>query len=461
LSAQNRNPLTALWDFFCSLKLTVTVLILLAVTSIIGTVVQQNLDPQEYLKFYEESTYHLLVKLQFTDMYHSWWFMGLLVLFSINLIACSIKRLPRVWRTVTQPVLVADDSLYKTLSNIDELLVKDSPANAREKLKSFLGQHFSEPVVTERDDRIYLYAEKGAWARFGVYVTHLSILLIFMGAIVGSLWGYKAFVNIPEGSAISKIWPRTGGEPIQLGFEVRCDDFNVSFYDSGRPREFKSLLTILEDGKPVSEELTRRPIVVNDPLSYKGITFYQSSYGPTGDPELKFRVRHVASGETAELSVAMNKVAQLPGGGAFRVVNFTPTFQNFGPAAQLEVMPGAGHQHRDGEQHQFVVLQAFPEFDARRGGEYVFSLLDFEQRYFTGLQATKDPGVWIVWAGCALMVIGSLVAFFMSHRRIWVTIQAVDNKTGVKIGGSAHRNQPAFELFFDELKKNLKEEFSS
>ena len=50
-------------------------------------------------------------------MYHSWWFILLLSLLTINLIACSIKRLPRIWKTITQPVMVMDDSLEKTLSN--------------------------------------------------------------------------------------------------------------------------------------------------------------------------------------------------------------------------------------------------------------------------------------------------------------------------------------------------------
>jgi cytochrome c biogenesis protein len=58
------------------------------------------------------------------------------------------------------------------------------------------------------------------------------------------------------------------------------------------------------------------------------------------------------------------------------------------------------------------------------------------------------------------MVLGSMIAFFLSHRRIWITILPVGGKTGIKLGGSAHRNQPAFELFFDDFKKNLKTELA-
>ncbi|HXV21468.1 MAG TPA: cytochrome c biogenesis protein ResB, partial [Desulfuromonadales bacterium] len=94
MSAKDRNAITALWDFFCSLKLTIITLILLAATSIIGTVVQQGRTPQEYLQVYSESTFRLFETLGFFDMYHSWWFLALLGLFSINLIACSIKRFP-------------------------------------------------------------------------------------------------------------------------------------------------------------------------------------------------------------------------------------------------------------------------------------------------------------------------------------------------------------------------------
>jgi len=455
LSAKERNAVTAVWDFFCSLKLTIITLILLAATSIIGTVIQQGRSPQEYLQEYSETTYRVFESLGFLDMYHSWWFLALLGIFSINLIACSIKRLPRVWKTVREPVLVADDTLFRTLSNMEECLVKTSASDARDKLKDFVARSFSTPVVTERDGVVHLYAQKGAWSRFGVYVTHLSILIIFVGAIIGSFWGYKAFVNIVEGTETTQVWPRGSNVPIELGFALRCDAFSVSYYPgSGRPKEFRSELTVLKGGQPVSESLTRRPVIVNDPLSYEGITFYQSSYGPAGDPTFSFRVKERATGESLDLTLRQGERVELPGGGSFRVADFTESFQDFGAAARLEVT-SAGSAPRS-----FVVLKAFPEFDAQRGGDYIFSLLDYKQRFYTGLQVAKDPGVWVVWLGCALMVVGSLVAFFLSHRRIWVTIQPVGGKTGVKFGGSAHRNQPAFEIFFDEFKKNLKAELN-
>ncbi len=457
MSAKDRNLLTAFWDFFCSLKLTIVTLILLAMTSIIGTVVQQGRAPQDYLKEYSETTYRVLSTLKFTDMYHSWWFLGLLEIFALNLIACSIKRLPRVWKTVREPVLVPAESLYRTLSNTEEVVVKgQSVAQVAETSRALLGKTFAAPVVSAEGEKVHLFAQKMPWARFGVYVTHLSILIIFAGAILGSLWGYKAYVNIVEGTATNQVWPRGEEKPIDLGFQVRCDDFSVSFYggeNAGRPKEFKSLLSIIDGGKTVVDQ---RPVIVNDPLTYKGITFYQSSYGPTGEPNVRLRVTERASGVVKELSGRQGQPLPLPGGGTVRVADSTAAFQSFGPAARLEVTPPSGAAR------SFVVLQKFPEFDAQRGGAYIFSLLDLQQSYYTGLQVAKDPGVWVVWLGCALLVLGSLVAFFLSHRRIWVTIQPLaGGKVGVKLGGSAHRNQPAFEIFFDEVKKQLRDELAA
>ncbi|MDT8442424.1 MAG: cytochrome c biogenesis protein ResB [Desulfuromonadales bacterium] len=442
------------WDFFCSLKLAIVTLIILALTSIIGTVIEQNKPPQHYLQNYgmSESTYQLLDTLQFFDMYRSWWFLGLMGLFAVNLICCSIKRFPGIWKIVSQPRLVADDGLFRTFSNRDELLIAGSVESVRDKLTGLLGARFAAPTVTEQDGKIHLFAQKGKYARLGVYVTHASILIIFIGAMIGNVFGYKAYVNIVEGSSIDKVWPRAGQEPIDIGFEVRCDNFEVEFYEGGRPKLFSSDLVVLEGG----QEVLKKTIIVNDPLTYKGLTFYQSSYGPAGDPTFRFRVTARDSGETVEVNARQGQRVALPGGGSFVVNRFAQNYDNFGPAVQMQTTGADGRQG-----NPFIVLQNFADFDVRRGGAYSFSLLESDQRYYTGLQVAKDPGVWVVWLGCFLMVFGSLTAFFWSHRRLWAVIEPLDKGVGVKIGGSAHRNQPAFTLFFDELKKDVHETLKS
>ena len=226
------NYVEKLWDFFCSLKLAITTLILLALTSIIGTIIEQGMTPEEMaaktgwnldiLKFLDKS-------INAFDMYHSWWFLSLMGLFAVNLICCSIKRFPFVWKTVREPRLVADDGFFRSLSNVEEVVVaKGTLEEVRDQVTAFSRAAFAAPMVTEQDGKIHLYAEKGAISRFGVYVTHSSILIIFLGAMIGNVWGYKAYVNIVEGECgrPGLAARRQGADP--LGFSVRCDNFDVS-----------------------------------------------------------------------------------------------------------------------------------------------------------------------------------------------------------------------------------------
>ena len=434
------------WDFLCSLKLTIILLLLLALTSIIGTVLQQNAPAAEYIQEYGQSNYELFKRLQFIDMYHSTWFIGILALFSINLICCSIKNFPRAWRFIKEPTLVPGPGLFKNSANSTEFTVKADQRQVAQRVTEFFSKEFAKPTLTEKDGQLFFFAQKGIYSRFGAYVTHVSILIIMAGAIIGNFWGYKAWVNIVEGTSVNKVQLRSGGE-IDLGFTVRCDDFNVSYYPgSNRPKDYNSDLVILENGK----EVLKKRIEVNDPLTYKGITFYQSSYGPAGTAFFKVRVTDNSNGETQTFNAKQGQHINLPNGYSFAVTNFTDNDRNFGPAMQLHVNTPDGKHGSP-----FVVWQNFPEFDVKRGGTFSFALLGFDQPQFTGLQVAKDPGVNIVWAGCFLMVFGSLTAFFFSHKRLWVCLREEGGKTKVQMVGNAHRNQPGFALAFEELQQKF------
>ena len=112
-----------------------------------------------------------------------------------------------------------------------------------------------------------------------------------------------------------------------------------------------------------------------------------------------------------------------------------------GAAAKIEtVSPG-------GVPQQFVVFKNYPHFDEQRGGAQIFAFEGMEEKSYTGLQVAKDPGVWVVWLGCTLMVIGICMAFFLSHKRIWIRVA----HKKVTMGRTASKNPAGFQLFFDDL----------
>jgi cytochrome c biogenesis protein len=452
LTTNKRGFLQGLWDFFCSLKLSISLLILLAVTSIIGTVIPQFPNvPPEYLQSLGSSKLFLYKNLGFFNMYHSWWFILLLYLLTVNIVACSIKRLPRVWKIISEPNLVMDSGLEKSLSLTHEFKISGDVATIKDKMTSFLKAEFASPVVTEVNGEYHLFAQKTPYCRLGVYVVHFSIIIIFIGALLGSYFGYKAFVNIVEGTSVSTVYnPRTE-KPIDLGFAVKCEKFSVSFYDTGAPKEFKSILTILENGQPVSGYVNI-PIVVNSPLAYKGITFYQSSYGPAGEGALyHFTVRDRKGGTQSEITARQGEKTPLPGGGYMQVVEAVPEVKVYmpqlsGAAAKIEIAPAAGAPQ------QVILFQKFPKFDENRGGEQIFTYDGAEEKFYTGLQVAKDPGVWVVWLGCTLMVAGICLAFFFSHKRIWFRV----THGRVIVGGTASKNPAGFQILFDDLVGKLK-----
>ncbi len=448
MSVNERSLVQQIWDFFCSLKLTLFLLITLAITSIIGTIIPQfpNIDDR-YWGTISTTKKALYDKLGFFDMYHSWWFLALLALFAINLISCSIKRLPHVFKFVSEPATTLSEAQQKIFPSRDIKLTA-SLEESKERLAAFLGTEFAKPVITPVDHHYHLFAQKNPWCRLGVYVVHFSIVVIFVGAIIGTLFGYKGFAAIVEGESVNSIEGRDG-KTIPLGFEVHCDQFTVSYYNApggeGRtPKSFKSILTISENGHVVPGYKNAR-LIVNEPLTYKGFTFYQSSYGQASDPTtFFFTARNRETGRMEQVALRPGEQTRLSDGREATIVDLTDN-PGEGLVATLQLWG------RTGEPQVFRVFKDQPTLDELRGDRLIFVFTGTDARMYTGLQVSKDPGVWVVWIGCIMMCVGLCIAFFMSHKRVWIVL----SPGYARIFGNASKNQPAFMTEFEALAEKL------
>jgi cytochrome c biogenesis protein len=445
----------AIADFFCSLRLTMFLLIGLAVVSIIGTIIPQIPNiPEEYLQSVSQAKLQFYDKLGFFDMYHSWWFVLLLALLTVNLLACSIKRFPGAWKLVTNANPVMDENLENTLRNTVVIKTSGSPAEISSKVAGILAEEFAAPLSTDQEGRLYLFAQKTPWCRLGVYVVHLSVIVIFIGAIVGSLFGYKGFVNVVEGESVDSFKSREDKD-IKLGFALKCEKFSVSHYPTGAPKEFKSILTVLENGSPV-KGYEQVPVIVNDPLSYKGITFYQSSYGKLGDHE--FIVSNVDGSNPRSMRIKSGGSAKLPDGSGICLQETTADISQFqpglsGPAAQVEV------HLTNGANKTFIVYANNPAMNRLNLPYTGGTLLQYkggEEFMYTGLQVAKDPGVWIVWLGCLLMIAGIYVAFFFAHKRIWIRI----DHGSLTVAGHANKNQSAIQKDLERIVARINDQLA-
>lgn len=433
----SKNPIFA---FFSSVKLALFTLFLLAVTSIIGTVIPQKESFQWYAQKYSETTANIFQVLSIPDMYNSWWFLGLLTLLSVNLIICSINRFPTVWRQITA------DNLATALSRLEKMNLSRNWAStiAQTTLAGQLSQSLAakgwKTKQREHDNVLLLFAQKGAMTRTGVYIVHASILMIFLGAIIGELYGFKGSVMLPETKSTNKIYAFNTQESIPLGFEVRCDHFGIDFYDSGMPKAYRSHLTVLEKGQIVLE----KQIVVNDPLTYKGITFYQSSYQSYDDFLLTVTDQQTGARET--VAVPFQKPQDLTAHSAkIGIVNAQAKGQ---AVSSMKVW----FDDEQGPPSIFWLDADTQVTVERQDKKYTVT---GKQMYATGLQIAKDPGVWVVYLGCTMMILGLFIAFFMSHRRIWLILDNRGDTTTVLMTGSANKNKNGFEKTFTILAEQL------
>jgi cytochrome c biogenesis protein len=455
MAAQAKNPV---WAFLASVQLALLLIGLLASTSIIGTIIQQNQPPEHYTEKWGQSKAAVIQALDLNDMYNSVWFLALLGAFSLNLTVCSIDRLPGVIRLVRKDNLDTEPAQLLKMKMQHRVQTDGSVAIAAEQAASYLARKGWKTARRDKTDSTLLFAQKGGWTRYGVYVVHISILIILLGAVIGSptvakkilmnqQFAFKGGVSLPETASTNRIFSYADESELQLGFTVRCNYFDIDFYDNGMPKDYVSGLTVIEQGKEV---LTTK-IEVNKPLKYKGVTFYQSSYNDMHRP-----IIHLTNLNTGKKMVfpvnpeqwdATHSWQEEGGGqGMLRIqeAQSVPASNGEGMTTEMKIWL----MDSQGPPSMFPMSYGRPVIVERPGTKYE---LKIGPHYATGLQVSKDPGVWWVYSGCALMLLGLYTAFFMSHRKIWAYVHEENGGTAVTFIGNANKNSLGFEKTFATL----------
>lgn len=468
MEKEKTNIFDRVWNFFASVKLTIVILIILALTSIIGTILPQQATYDKNIEFLAgfsgidaaPAVYNLFIRLDFFDMYHSWWFIVLLVLFSVNLIICSLERFPKTLRLVATPLKPMEEKALKTLPIKKELNVRANLKTAKDGVLNSLSASGYAVSEATGENSIQLYSQKGKYSRFGLYIVHLSILLILIGAIVGARLGFSGYLSLPEGEA-SDVAYTSGGQAIPLGFTIKCNWYNTEYYSGiDTPQDFRSELVVIDGGR----EVIKKVIEVNHPLTYRGITFYQSNFGIIPGAVGKFILKLIPkNGE--------GKTIELKGGESFTIpgTNITGTIVDFSPALTRDQQTGALTTYSDSLVNPAVAI----EFDEKGKGKFTGWILKrypetgimptgnriiFEDYWgveYTGLQVAKDPGKWLIYFAFAVMTIGLYVAFFISHKKIWITVapETSGGKSFVRItaGGSASKNKLSLDRELEKI----------
>ena len=460
----SKTKSNSVWRFFSSVKLTIVLLIILAITSILGTIIPQmpQRESVEFARGLSPGMFKLFSFINLFDMYHSLWFRLIIGCLALNLIICSIDRFPATLKQFRFRPGADRNKPFQDLPLNQTFFVEGNVEDTANQVARFIKGRYKKIKRKHAGDRYYFLSEKGKYSRFGVYLVHLSVLIIVIGGLIGSFFGFDGYINIVEGEQIDAIKLRKQTTPLKLGFEVRCDKFTVDFYENGAPREYRSELSFFVNGKEVEKE----NLLVNHPIKFRGITFYQSSYGKTPGNKVRLKiVRHANEHESIGMEAEQGNSFPLPGKeGQFQVLKVDANLRGMmGPAALISIHAEQGDETRfwifqnwETLQNRFPkqMLQS-PMLNSSAFKPYTFYLEGLESKFYTGLQVNRDPGVSLVWIGSFLMIGGFFVTFFMSHRRIWVRVSNAKRGSTISIAGTSNKDPVGLERELAHLSTNL------
>ncbi|MGA9347661.1 MAG: cytochrome c biogenesis protein ResB [Anaerolineae bacterium] len=442
LPGKTKGYLRRLWRFFGSLKLAVILLIAVTVVSLLGTLFPQLApevvgDPQTSVRWLAMAREKygaragLYETLGLFDVYHSPWFILLITALILNTLVCTINRLKATWRAISaRPRLVMSDAFYERTPCRASLALAQE-AGAADAVRQALARRHYRVLAEEQEGAAYLYADRNRWARLGTLITHLSVALIVLGFAWSQGWGWRE-------RAVA-LGP---GELYQVGhgnsFLVRCDGFEVERYPGGLPKDYRARLTILQGGSEVISKIVR----VNDPLSYQGVGFYLSSYGPAA------RVRaHDTMGKTLRLQIIGEEASREEA-----VLNFAGEGEGWDlliPSLDLAL-------------HVVFYYEGPSLFvQAARSGQAVFAdfvydgeaveledaRFEFALDRYVVLQVVSDPGFKLAISAAFLAMGGLIVSLYFPHRRIWAKVTGDE----IRLAGLTVGDKVGFEREFTAI----------
>lgn len=411
---------------FRSVHLAIVLIGLLCLATLVGVVMPQEgtVDPAQIQQQYGPN-YAFMKQVGLFNVFSSFWFITLEVLFFFSLLIGSFKWLKPAFLAATQVTFIGAPLMTQkpgahSLANLSE----GSPQATMEILRPILKRHGYQ-VHGQGNEA--LYATKGHWSRLGPCVAHLGILLCLIAGVYGSFTGFKAIHMVEPGQGFqipqSTVFQTNTPQPTWFGsiptWTVYVDRFNIEHYDDHPdiPKNYYSDLRILDaQGKT----LKTQQISVNHPLMYDGISIYQASFAPTG----KFWVTVAGQPLQVELNKTFNE----------RTISVTPlsngkTLVMFPFFAAQD--PGVTEDHAIffimDRQQSMPQGQMPPNIKLKVGesGSLLGVPITYNQPVMsTGLQMKRAPEVPLMYLSYLVIGVGSLMCFF-SQRQLWVSLRPV------------------------------------
>lgn len=410
------------------LRFAIGILLIIACSSIIGTIIEQDQSIETYKLNYPLTdpvlgflSWNIILKFGLDHVYKTWWFISFIIIFSISLLTCTIlQQIPSLkiarrcqfFRTTKQ------FSRLKTTKNLSHLNLNQLIFRIKNKQYSIFQQ------------KNILYCYKGLLGRIAPLIVHFSMISILLGAVLGSLGGFKAQEIVPrtETFHIQNIL-NNGQFTLIPKTSARINDFWITYTNKRTINQFYSHISILNNE---GNEIQQETIYVNSPAKYNGITYYQTDWNVIG---LRIKGKNQLLTQYPLTSILNDKDKTW--------LSWVPIDSNLNEGVTVLINNLQGYCSVYNKFGEFV---GNLELNESIQVNSFLTLIDIISS--TGLQIKSDPGIPIIYGGFVLLMISTLISY-ITYSQIWI----MKDERKLYIGGNTTRATFDFEQEFFKIIK--------
>jgi cytochrome c biogenesis protein len=405
------------------LRFSIFILLLISLFSIIGTIIEQDQSIEIYKINYPLTnpvfgflSWDRIIQFGFDHVYKTWWFLALIFLFGLSLVLCSfLQQLPSLKIARNCQFFRTTEQFYRL--KISTTLNSFSFNKILSRLKN------REYSIFQQKSIVYCY--KGLIGRIAPIIVHFSMILVLLGTIIGSLFGFKAQEIVPktENFHIQNI-VNNGPLTIIPKTAARVNDFWITYTKKKTISQFYSDISILNNQ---GNEVDRKTISVNYPLIYKGIYYYQTDWNLIG-LRLENTKNQIIEYPLINILSNQNKVW-------LTWISNNKTLTE-GIIVIIDNLEGYCSVYND-------LGQFLGNIELNETSNFKEQLTLLEIISSTGLQIKTDPGIPIIYLGFFFLMISTLISY-ITYSQVWI----IQKNKKIFIGGNTNRALFEFELEF-------------
>ena len=466
---RNKTIIDKIWNWFASIKVGVTLIALTAIAAAIGTIFPQQyfipvgVDPSIYYKENYGALGELYYQLGFHNLYSSWWFIVLLALIALSIIAASIDRGVPLFKSLNNQRVKKHPSFYNRQKINETYSTKNLNLNDVEsELKS---QRYKI-----RQDQGHILAEKGRLSRYGPYINHSGLIILLIGSMLRFFPGMYVdeLMYIKEGDR--KPVPSTNRE-----YYVENKKFTAENYDASDGEAFQQAieksqgmiaknyqtdLTLYKNTSAMlgeSDELKKvdeGSIKLNHPFKFDDYHLYQSSYDQSQMKTMTFKLIEKSSqkqiGQPFEVNLDNPKEHYTINDQiSIDIKSYVPDFKEISSQGSLvskspnTINPAFVFDlNEKGEESEYSFIKIKEAKEISEGNHYEIKFDGMTNHMATILTVKKDKTLPFIFTGFIIFLIGVFIGSYVNHRRIWLNI----SDDGQTLNLAAHTNKNYFGL---------------